>query len=128
MPRLLGSPVALIHDPARLVRAGRMIVVTVNYRLGVFGFVPHPRLGRNGDLDRQDQLAALRWVRANTARFGGDPRRITPAGESVDAMSVCSPMTAPAGRDRSAPARQHPGRTPRIPQCPTSSTSRLIPR
>ncbi|WP_242641245.1 carboxylesterase/lipase family protein [Streptomyces kasugaensis] len=87
-----------IHDPARLVRAGELVVVTVNYRVGVFGFLAHPDLGRSSNFGLQDQLAALRWVRANIARFGGDPGAVTLAGESAGAMSTCSLMTSPAAR------------------------------
>lgn len=87
-----------IYDPARLVRAGKVVVVTVNYRLGVFGFFAHPQLGDDSNFGLQDQIAALRWVRANIARFGGDPGRITLAGASAGAMSTCTLMTSPSAR------------------------------
>ncbi|WP_084258833.1 carboxylesterase/lipase family protein [Microtetraspora malaysiensis] len=88
-----------IYDPARLVRAGDIVVVTVNYRLGVFGFFAHPELGEASNFGLQDQVAALRWVRANIAAFGGDPGKVTLAGASAGAMSTCTLMTSPAARN-----------------------------
>ncbi|MCX0272888.1 carboxylesterase family protein [Nocardia zapadnayensis] len=86
-----------IYDPARLVRTGDIVVVTINYRLGVFGFYAHPGLdGSNFGL--QDQVAALAWVRDNIARFGGDPDRVTLAGASAGAMSACTLMASPPAR------------------------------
>lgn len=87
-----------IYDPARLVKAGDIVVVTVNYRLGVFGFFAHPELGEASNFGLQDQVAALRWVRANIAAFGGDPGKVTLAGASAGAMSTCTLMTSPAAR------------------------------
>ncbi|ONI89105.1 hypothetical protein ALI22I_16460 [Saccharothrix sp. ALI-22-I] len=86
-----------IYDPARLVRAGDVVVVTVNYRLGVFGFFAHPRLG-DSNFGLHDQVAALRWVRANIAAFGGDPAEVTLAGASAGGMSACTLMTSPTAR------------------------------
>ena len=85
-----------IYDPARLVEESDTVVVTVNYRLGVFGFFAHPELGDSSNFGLQDQLAALRWVHDNIADFGGDPGRVTLAGESAGAMSACTLMTSPA--------------------------------
>ncbi|MFI6537149.1 carboxylesterase/lipase family protein [Nonomuraea sp. NPDC050547] len=87
-----------IYDPTRLVETGDIVVVTVNYRLGVFGFFAHPELGRETNFGLQDQVAALNWVRANIARFGGDPGRVTLAGASAGAMSVCTLMTSPPAK------------------------------
>ncbi|CAM5403998.1 carboxylic ester hydrolase [Streptomyces spiroverticillatus] len=87
-----------LDDPARPARAGDMVVVTLNYRLGAFGFFAHPELGTEGNFGLQDQLAALRWVRANIARFGGDPDLVTLGGVSAGAMSTCTLMAAPAAR------------------------------
>ncbi|GGT38882.1 carboxylesterase/lipase family protein [Nonomuraea spiralis] len=87
-----------IYDPTRLVEAGDIVVVTVNYRLGVFGFFAHPELGEVSNFGLQDQVAALRWVRANIAAFGGDPGKVTLAGASAGAMSACTLMTSPAAR------------------------------
>ncbi|GAA2432729.1 carboxylesterase family protein [Actinomadura vinacea] len=87
-----------IYDPARLAKAGDVVVVTLNYRLGVFGFFAHPELGDSSNFGLRDQVAALRWVRANIAAFGGDPGQVTLAGASAGAMSTCTLMTSPAAR------------------------------
>lgn len=85
-----------LYRPERLAVRGDAVVVTVNYRLGVFGLFGHPELGGAPDFALADQQAALRWVRANAARFGGDPRNVTVFGESAGALSACAHLTAPA--------------------------------
>jgi para-nitrobenzyl esterase len=82
-------------DPHRLVEAGPMIVVTVNYRLGVLGFLGLPGLPGSGSFGLLDQQQALRWVQRNIAAFGGDPGNVTLAGESAGADSVCAQLAAP---------------------------------
>ncbi len=78
-----------------------VIVVTINYRLGVLGFLAHPELsaenkhGVSGNYGLLDQMAALRWLRENIAAFGGDPNRITVDGQSAGGMSVCSLLASP---------------------------------
>lgn len=87
-----------IYDARWLVTQGDIVVVTVNYRLGTLGFLAHPALGRGGDVGNYglaDQQAALRWVRDNVGNFGGDPDKVTIAGESAGAMSVCDHLVAP---------------------------------
>lgn len=84
------------YRPEPLVAAGDVVVVTVNYRLGVFGFFGHPELGGAPDFGLADQQAALRWVRANAAGFGGDPGRVTVFGESAGGLSVCAHLVSPA--------------------------------
>jgi para-nitrobenzyl esterase len=76
---------------------GNLIVVSMNYRLGVFGFMAHPAFDRStdGDYGQADQRQALRWVQRNIAAFGGDPGNVTLAGESAGAASVCMQMLAP---------------------------------
>lgn len=87
-------------DPSELVARG-VVVVTVNYRLGAFGFLAHPALtaesanGSSGNYGIQDQQAALRWVRDNILRFGGDPNRVTIFGESAGGLSVHSHLISP---------------------------------
>jgi para-nitrobenzyl esterase len=88
------------YDGDLLTEEG-VIVVTVNYRLGPFGFLAHPALrdedalGSTGNQGILDQIEALRWVKANIASFGGDPDNITIFGESAGAMSVCTLMATP---------------------------------
>ncbi len=96
-----------IYDARWMATQGRIVVVTVNYRLGTLGFLAHPALspGRDiGNYGLADQQAALRWVRDNVAEFGGDPTKVTIAGESAGAMSVCDHLVAPesAGLFRAA--------------------------
>ena len=96
-----------IYDSRWMVAQGDIIVVTLNYRLGALGFLAHPALGANDDVGNYgfaDQQAALRWVRDNIANFGGDPNKVTIAGESAGAMSVCDDLVAPgsAGLFRAA--------------------------
>jgi para-nitrobenzyl esterase len=87
------------HDPSRMVRQTRTIVVAINYRLGVFGWLAHPGLNaESGNAGFLDQQAALRWVNANIRRFGGDRRRITVAGESAGGFAVCEHLTSPGSR------------------------------
>jgi para-nitrobenzyl esterase len=80
-------------DMSRLARRG-VVVVAMNYRLGVLGFLGHPELsaegaeGSSGNYGLMDQIAALHWIQANIAVFGGDPRRVTIAGASSGATSV----------------------------------------
>ncbi|MCX4539622.1 carboxylesterase family protein [Streptomyces sp. NBC_01565] len=82
--------------PDGLAVRGNTVVVTVNYRLGVFGLFGHPALGGAPNLSIADQQAALLWVRANAARFGGDPDSVTVFGESAGGLSVCAHLTSPA--------------------------------
>lgn len=86
------------YDGRALARLGA-VIVTINYRLGVLGFLAHPALtaerGTSGDYGLLDQIAALRWIRANIARFGGDPATVTIAGESAGGGSVLLLATSP---------------------------------
>ena len=97
-----------IYNSRLLATRGDIVIVTINYRLGALGFLAHPALARPGDdpgnYGLADQQAALRWVHANIAGFGGDPDKVTIAGESAGAMSVCNHLVAPesAGLFRAA--------------------------
>ena len=92
-----------VFDGAALARAG-VVVVTFNYRLGRFGFFAHPALTADrpdepkGNYGFMDQIAALRWVQANIAGFGGDPARVTVFGESAGGASVNMLMASPMAR------------------------------
>lgn len=92
------------YDGASMARQG-IVVVTVNYRLGIFGFFSHPGLTAesphhaSGNYGHLDQVEALRWVRRNIAAFGGDPRRVTVAGQSAGSTSVSALMASPLARE-----------------------------
>jgi carboxylesterase type B len=91
------------HDGALIVNTDHVVVVSINYRLGPLGFLDVPGLGTSrrtapGNYGLLDQEAALRWVQRNIAAFGGDPRRVTIAGESAGGWSVCALMTSPPAR------------------------------
>jgi para-nitrobenzyl esterase len=95
---------AALVDGMPLAEAG-VVVVAVNYRLGVLGFLAHPALsnesprGASGNYGLLDQLAALRWVQRNIGRFGGDPGRVTVAAEEAGAGDVAHLMTSPFARN-----------------------------
>ena len=82
-----------------------IVSVTVNYRLNIFGFLAHPLLtaesehSASGNYGLLDQNAALKWVAANIEAFGGDPERVTIAGESAGSMSVSAQMASPLSKD-----------------------------
>ena len=91
------------HDGSLIVNTDHIIVVSINYRLGVFGFLDVPGLApspltASGNYGLLDQEAALRWVHRNIAAFGGDAGRVTIAGESAGGWSVCALMTSPLAR------------------------------
>ncbi|WDG32537.1 carboxylesterase family protein [Streptomyces sp. CA-278952] len=84
-------------DARRLADRGT-VVVTINYRLGVFGGFAYPGLEGSGTFALQDQQAALRWVRRNAAAFGGDPGNVTVAGSSFGAAAISGHLTSPDAR------------------------------
>ena len=90
------------YNPAGLVRHG-VIVVTLNYRLGAFGFLADKalaagRAGSSGNYGLMDQQAALRWVQGNIGRFGGDARNVTVFGESAGGLSVLAQLASRGAR------------------------------
>ena len=90
------------YDPAALAADG-VVAVTINYRLGALGFLAHPALasrpgGPAGNYGLMDQQAALRWVKANIGRFGGNPHDVTMAGESAGGLSVLAQLVSRGSR------------------------------
>ena len=92
------------YDGESMARKG-IISITINYRLNVFGFLSHPELsketsyGGSGNYGFMDQWKALEWIQENIAVFGGDPEKITIAGESAGSVSVCAQMASPLSKD-----------------------------
>lgn len=93
-----GSPGDMVLSPV----GKDLVLVAIRYRLGIFGFLSHRKLtaeqGASGNYGLMDQIAALRWVQRNIARFGGDPTNVTIAGESAGAQDVGLLLAAPAAR------------------------------
>lgn len=89
-------------DATALAATGQFVVVTVNYRLGILGYLAHSVLDGGqraiGNYGLQDQQAALRWVRSHIAAFNGDPNQVTLGGSSAGAMSTCNHLVSPASR------------------------------
>lgn len=100
---LSGSGSVPIYDGSKLAAKG-IVVVSINYRLGAFGFLAHPELTNespqhvSGNYGLLDQIAALQWVKVNIAAFGGDPGHVTIAGQSAGAMSVSALMLSPLAK------------------------------
>lgn len=95
-----GGSSPAVYDGGLFARDG-LVFVSLNYRLGRFGFFAHPALageGASGNFGFLDQIAALRWVRSNVAAFGGDPDNVTVFGESAGGMSMHMLLQAPAAR------------------------------
>ena len=91
-----------LYDPSPLVNAGGIIVVTINYRLGVLGFLAqsgldaeHHLLGNYGFMDQQ---FALKWVKKNIKAFGGNPKEVTIFGESAGGQSIYSQLASPLAK------------------------------
>ena len=98
-----GNADSPVNDGSAYARDG-VILVTVGYRVGVFGFMCHPDMRREsiheyvGNFGHRDQLAALKWIRENIENFGGDPNRVTVSGQSAGSASCCAMMNAPAAK------------------------------
>jgi para-nitrobenzyl esterase len=98
-----GSGSVPVYEGTELARTG-LVVVTINYRLGVFGLLAHPELTAespnhsSGNYGLEDQTAALQWIRKNIQSFGGDPNRVTIAGQSAGAFSVHAQIASPLAK------------------------------
>ena len=92
---LLGSKDAPVYDGAAFARSG-VVLISINYRLGLEGFVHIP--GGDSNLGLRDQLAALEWVRDNAAAFGGDGANVTVFGESAGAMTIADLVASPLAK------------------------------
>ena len=95
-----GYPAEMEFDGERIARRG-IVVVTVNYRVGALGFLTHPQISREqpdapANFGNLDQQAGLRWVQRNIAAFGGDPKKVTIAGQSAGGGSVMSQLACKA--------------------------------
>lgn len=92
------------YDPVPLAKTGESIVVTFNFRLGILGFFGHPAIDNEGhaaiNYGLMDQVAALEWVQKNISQFGGDPNKVTIAGQSTGAQSVLALMTSPKAKGK----------------------------
>lgn len=95
-----GSSAVAVYDGARLAARG-VVLVSLNYRVGVLGGLAHPELSQesphkvSGNYGLLDQIAALKWVQANIAAFGGDPANVTIFGQSAGGISVAALMRSP---------------------------------
>lgn len=92
------------YDGRSMAKAG-IVAVTVNYRLNIFGYLAHPELSAeapykaSGNYGQLDQNAALKWVQNNIAAFGGDPKKVTIAGESAGSIGVSLQMASPLSKN-----------------------------
>jgi para-nitrobenzyl esterase len=97
------------YDGESMAQKG-IVALTVNYRLGLFGFLSHPELSKetsykgSGNYGLMDQAAALQWVQQNISAFGGDPKRVTIAGESAGSIAVSAQMVSPLSKQLFAAA------------------------
>jgi para-nitrobenzyl esterase len=98
-----GTAMSNSTDGTHLVERTGVVVVSINYRLGAFGYLPHRQLaeesGTTGNYGLLDQVAALEWVQRNIGAFGGDPRRVAIFGQSAGGFSVCSLIASPLARN-----------------------------
>jgi len=98
-----GSAACAVYDGEEMSKKG-IIFVSINYRVGVFGFLSHPELSSesenkvSGNYGLLDQIAALAWIKKNIEAFGGDPLKVTIAGQSAGSMSVCALVASPLSK------------------------------
>jgi para-nitrobenzyl esterase len=98
-----GSAACAVYDGEEMAKNG-IVFVSINYRVGVLGFLVHPELSSesenrvSGNYGLLDQVAALKWISKNIEAFGGDPQKVTIAGQSAGSMSVCALVVSPLAR------------------------------
>jgi para-nitrobenzyl esterase len=98
-----GSAACAVYDGEEMSKKG-IIFVSINYRVGVLGFLAHPELSGesenkvSGNWGLLDQIAALKWIQKNIEAFGGDPQKVTIAGQSAGSMSVCALVASPLAK------------------------------
>lgn len=98
-----GSAACAVYDGEEFSKKG-VVFVSFNYRVGVLGFLAHPGLSSetennvSGNYGLLDQIAALKWIRQNIEAFGGDPQKVTIAGQSAGSMSVCALVASPLAK------------------------------
>ena len=97
-----GSAACAIYDGEEMAKRG-IVFVSINYRVGPFGFLAHPELSKeqnnaSGNYGLLDQIAALQWIQKNIAAFGGDPGKVTIAGQSAGSMSVNALLASPLAK------------------------------
>ena len=115
-----GGATVPIYDGAKLAQRG-IVVITIQYRVGVFGFLAHPALTAespmrsSGNYGLLDQIEALKWVKANAGRLGGDPGNVTIAGESAGAASVSQLIVSPLAKGLFAKAIAFSGASMAVP-------------
>jgi para-nitrobenzyl esterase len=119
------------YDGESMAKKG-MVVVTANYRLNIFGFLALPELSKespykaSGNYGMLDQVAALKWVHENISAFGGDPKKVTIAGESAGSISVSLLMASPLSKDLIAGAIGESGAAikPTLPPVPLAEAEK----
>ena len=98
-----GAASCAVYDGAEMAKRG-IVFVSINYRLGIFGFFSHPELSEgpdkhsSGNLGIMDQVAALKWVKQNIASFGGNPGAVTIAGQSAGSFSIHALVASPLSK------------------------------
>jgi carboxylesterase type B len=123
-----GSGSVALYDGEGLARKG-LVMVTINYRLGVLGFFTHPDLSKespahvSGNYGLLDQIAALQWVRNNIAAFGGDPARVTIAGQSAGGFDISYLILSPLAKGLFQRAILESGGVPGATDLPTLADS-----
>lgn len=98
---ITGSNAQSLYEASRLARENRVVVVSINYRLGILGFgywADQPELGGDSNVGLRDQIEALKWVRDNIASFGGDASKVTLFGESAGGMSIACLLASPKAK------------------------------